>query len=128
MNIEGHIGSFLSRIINSESSVYKNLQIAYRNILSIKKTQKLKKLSFHVRLTEHCNLNCAGCSAFSPVADEKFYDVDVFRNDCERIAALTNGEIGQIVLAGGEPLLHPRITDFFDISRSFFGKYMGGGG
>jgi MoaA/NifB/PqqE/SkfB family radical SAM enzyme len=88
----------------------------------------LKGLSFIIRLTEHCNLNCAGCSAFSPLADEKFYDVEVFRNDCERLASLTGGKINQIIFAGGEPLLHPRITDFFDIARVYFSKTFRGGG
>jgi MoaA/NifB/PqqE/SkfB family radical SAM enzyme len=90
--------------------------------------QKLKLLKFGILLTDHCNLNCAGCGNYSPLAPEKFYDIDTFRNECKRIFDLTGGKIASLGFSGGEPLLHPRITDFFDIARSFFAYDMGGGG
>jgi hypothetical protein len=60
---------------------------------------------------DHCNLNCKGCTAFSPVAEEKFMDVNMFERDCERLAELTGGKIELIDLLGGEPLLHPKINE-----------------
>jgi MoaA/NifB/PqqE/SkfB family radical SAM enzyme len=85
-----------------------------------------------VNITEHCNLNCAGCNQFSPLADKKYYALEIFKQDAERIFELTNGAISEITFLGGEPLLHPQITDFFDVSRQFYDKTArgdrGGGG
>jgi sulfatase maturation enzyme AslB (radical SAM superfamily) len=127
-NIEMTIGSIIRKAIRPQSKAYKDLQLLYRYLLSIKRAQKLKTFRFGVMLADHCNLNCAGCGAYSPVAKERFYDVDAFRNDCERIANLTGGKIASMGFAGGEPLLHPGITDCFDIARSFFARGGGGGG
>ncbi|MDR1362728.1 MAG: 4Fe-4S cluster-binding domain-containing protein [Spirochaetaceae bacterium] len=125
-NVEMSIGSIIRKLIKPQSRAYKNLQVLYRYFLSVKRTQKLKTLKFGVMLAEHCNLNCAGCGTYSPLAKEKFYDVAAFRNDCKRLSDLTGVKIDNISFAGGEPLLHPQITDFFDIARSLI--FAGGGG
>jgi MoaA/NifB/PqqE/SkfB family radical SAM enzyme len=126
-NIEMSMGTVLRKALHPQSAAYKRLQILYRYLLSTKRTRKLKHLKFGVGLAEHCNLNCAGCGNYSPLAKEKFYDIDVFRNDCRRISELTGRKIDSIGFAGGEPLLHPQITDFFDTARSLFDTGGGGG-
>jgi uncharacterized radical SAM superfamily Fe-S cluster-containing enzyme len=129
-NLEMFIGSILRKALNPNGGAYRNLQVLYRYILSAKRTKKLKMLKFGVPLADHCNLNCAGCGNYSPLAPERFYDIDSFREDCKRISALTGGKIACMGFSGGEPLLHPRITEFFDIARHYFVKheYAGGGG
>jgi hypothetical protein len=84
------------------------------------KTRTKKALKFEIHLAEHCNLNCASCNHFSPLAGEEYLDVDSYRNDCARIAELTNGHIEMIRLMGGEPLLHPQLIEIMKISRQFF--------
>jgi MoaA/NifB/PqqE/SkfB family radical SAM enzyme len=79
-----------------------------------------KQLGFEVPLADHCNLNCAHCSYFAPLAGEKFLDTAVFEKDIEHIAGLTGGRVRYLRLLGGEPLLHPRLIDFFNISRKYF--------
>jgi uncharacterized radical SAM superfamily Fe-S cluster-containing enzyme len=129
-NLEISISSIIRKVISPQSRAYKNLQILYRYILSVKRMQKLKMLKIGVPLVEHCNLNCAGCGSYSPLAPEKFYDIDAFREDCRRISDLTGGKIDRMGFAGGEPLLHPQITEFFETARRFFVKHdaMNGGG
>jgi organic radical activating enzyme len=74
-----------------------------------------------VALCYHCNLNCAGCNVFSPLASEPmFADVDVFENDVKRLSCLFGGKLGNINLFGGEPLLHPEITKFIRVARKHF--------
>jgi molybdenum cofactor biosynthesis enzyme MoaA len=124
-NFEMTIGPIIRKVIKPQCGVYKNLQVLYRSFLALIKTRKLKMLKFGVMLADHCNLNCADCGAYSPLAEERFYDIDVFRNECERIAYLTDGKIDTLVFAGGEPLLHPWITEFFDTARSFFVRHGG---
>lgn len=79
-----------------------------------------EKISFEVHITEHCNLNCKGCYHFSPLAKDEFLSEDEFEKDIKRLAELSNGEADRITLLGGEPLLHPNICEFIEISRSYF--------
>ena len=79
-----------------------------------------KRFNFEVQLADHCNLNCAGCSHFSPIADEHFLDVDTYRKDCERLSELAGKYVRKISLMGGEPLLHKNIVDIMEITRSNF--------
>lgn len=111
-------------------AVHKQLRLLNRYIASFRQLKKRQRLVFGVFLTDHCNLNCACCSALSPVADKAFYPVEVFKNDCLRLFQLGGDKISEITLAGGEPLLHSQITGFFDAARECFDKYglNGGGG
>lgn len=77
---------------------------------------------FEFHLVEHCNLKCAGCTHFSPLAEESFLDIKEFERDINRISELTGGNTRFINLLGGEPLLHPEINAFLDISRKAFPK------
>jgi MoaA/NifB/PqqE/SkfB family radical SAM enzyme len=76
-----------------------------------------------VHLTNHCNLNCAYCCHFSPIAEEYFMPIEQFKSDFERLAILSGGNIRRIRLMGGEPLLHPDIKGFIKIARKNFPKY-----
>jgi MoaA/NifB/PqqE/SkfB family radical SAM enzyme len=81
---------------------------------------KMKKLiNFAVDVTAHCNLDCKGCSHFSPVAEDEYLDIAVFERDCKNLSRLTK-KVWQIALVGGEPLLHPRLPEFFDVARKYF--------
>lgn len=84
-----------------------------------RKTPKVM-LDYEVQLVEHCNLNCKYCSHFCPVAKEGFLDVNEYERDCKRLSELFNKEVNFIRLMGGEPLLHPDIAKFCDITRKYF--------
>lgn len=77
-------------------------------------------LQFEMHLVEHCNLNCQMCTHFSPLACPKYTSIDVFSKDMSRIHKLFNDDISYIMLLGGEPLLHPMITDFIKVARKKF--------
>ena len=74
-------------------------------------------------IVDHCNLNCRGCGHASNIVPKGFLDVEVFKRDFERLAELYSN-IGKIRVLGGEPLLHPRLTDFLRIARRTFPKSM----
>ena len=86
----------------------------------------LKRISnsfqFEVQLADHCNLNCVGCSHFSPIADDNFLNIDSYRKDCERLSELAKNHVYEIHLLGGEPLLHKDIVDIIEITRKNFKK------
>lgn len=83
-------------------------------------TQPQELLRYEVHLTEHCNLNCKSCFHFSSIAEEEFLDVTEYEKDCKRLSELFGGVASDILLMGGEPLLHPDIEKFMEITRTHF--------
>lgn len=79
----------------------------------------IQHLDYH--LTNHCNLNCRGCSTFSPIAKEWFAAPEEFKKEIEALReALDGASPVNIHLLGGEPLLHPQIESFAFIARDAF--------
>jgi organic radical activating enzyme len=78
-----------------------------------------KLLRFETDITSHCNLNCAGCNHFSPLAGEQYVETNSFEKDFARLSELTNRKIENVDLMGGEPLLHPRLTELLEIARKY---------
>jgi organic radical activating enzyme len=81
--------------------------------------EKRKIWYVETHLVEHCNINCNYCDHFSSIAAEEFADINVFARDLRRIKELSSG-MERLRLLGGEPLLHPRLPDFFDVAREIF--------
>lgn len=77
----------------------------------------LERIEMHV--TDHCNLNCKGCSHFSSVSPDRFADVAEVERDFVRLAELF-ARIHVIRLMGGEPLLHPRLAEIIRAVRRSF--------
>lgn len=85
----------------------------------LKQNPRLHRLVVH--LTDHCNLNCRGCTHFSNIAKPHFADVGEFEREFARLEQIFSG-ITEIYLLGGEPLLHPRVVEFLEIARTHFPK------
>lgn len=79
--------------------------------------QLKSSLDFEVNIADHCNLNCQSCNHFSPLAKETFLNLDIMKSDLQRIYNLYGKSIGNVMLLGGEPLLHPQINDVLKIAR-----------
>lgn len=86
------------------------------------KVKPYEKETFHleISLAQHCNLNCQMCDHFSPVAKPRFYDLEAFRMDVERLGNLFEHKIGSIQLLGGEPLLNRNIIQYMKCVRKQF--------
>lgn len=78
----------------------------------------IRYLETHI--VDHCNLNCRGCSHFSPLAPNVFKDYNEYVKEIERLAHITHNNITTIRIMGGEPLLHPQVYDFCKITRDHF--------
>ena len=77
----------------------------------------LHYVEFH--LTDHCNMNCGGCTHFAPMADRWFADIGRVTTDFARLKVLFRN-IRHIRVMGGEPLLHPDCTSFLRVVRDAF--------
>jgi organic radical activating enzyme len=82
--------------------------------------KRIRYIEFH--LAEHCNLNCAGCDHFSPLAKPEYPDIVDVEKDLSRIAVLTKSKIIEIKFLGGEPLLNKDIGSFLALGRRYFPK------
>lgn len=77
------------------------------------------QFKFQTHIVEHCNLKCRGCYHFSSLAKEEYLSINEYEKDIEQLAKLFYGNIEEVFLLGGEPLLHPQITEFFSVTRKF---------
>lgn len=77
-------------------------------------------LFFDIEVTDHCNLNCKGCGSFAPLAEPWYVDVENLEKDLRILSSLSKGEMHRINILGGEPLLHPNITEIIEITRQYF--------
>ncbi len=75
---------------------------------------RVEALEFHV--AEHCNLRCAHCCNMSPFVDERFLDLCEVQALATRMASTFEVDVFKIM--GGEPLLHPQITEVLRILRA----------
>lgn len=77
----------------------------------------ITSLEYHV--ADHCNLNCAGCSHFSPLAKSWLVDPEDFEKEWKEVADC-GLEIARIRILGGEPLLHPELGYMLKCVRCLF--------
>ena len=78
-------------------------------------------LEFEMHVCDYCNLNCIGCTHFSPLVkpgEDKFIDLDRFQKDIERINFLFGERFKSIHFMGGEPLLNPDLAKIIKITRN----------
>ena len=79
----------------------------------------LSQVEFH--LVDHCNLNCACCNHFTPVTPEYFFSIEDIVSDFKKLKKIFDN-IGKIFILGGEPLLHPDLTELFEPLRKIYPK------
>lgn len=110
--------------IEVEEMLQKNIAGAKKDIMHIIEKNLKRNMIVHLdyHLVEHCNLNCVGCSVFSPIATPCFVNLKSFEYDMRNLYRLVGDAIGQIHLLGGEPLLHPEVGEFAKLCRSIFTK------
>lgn len=95
------------------SSVLNKIKLLFRK----KMQSKLPYLELHI--LDHCNLNCAGCDHYCPlVTEEKFIDIEEFTEDIKELSKKIDFKI--IRLMGGEPLLHPHVNKFIEVTRKYY--------
>lgn len=109
-------------IYSTDSRFTKNERTFY-NLMKIKKNNYVKHMELDVPInffiTDHCNLNCKSCCVFSPLAEKSFMSLNVFERDIKQLAKLSDSNVKEIYILGGEPLLHPQCIDFCIVARKY---------
>lgn len=75
--------------------------------------------NLEIHLADHCNLNCAGCSHYSPLAEPTFCDVAELKESLSKLSAYAKA-FRTIRLLGGEPLLNPKVSEIVGMIREYF--------
>lgn len=70
-----------------------------------------------IQIVEHCNLNCASCTHFSPLANESFIEKEALVQQLKQANKIFNGHCKSLKIMGGEPLLHPQIDKLICLAR-----------
>jgi hypothetical protein len=108
------------KLIPEDTGLFRSLFILGLKINSVQRHKRRTSMKIDIPVTEHCNLSCTCCTAFGPLAKESFLDIDSYTKDMRKLAELTRHQLDDVTLTGGEPLLHPRITEILDRAREFF--------
>lgn len=76
-------------------------------------------LEYH--LVDSCNLKCAGCSHYSSLLDNKTYPtLEEIIEDMNLLKEKVGDNLRWLRLLGGEPLIHPQITECLIKIRELF--------
>lgn len=67
-------------------------------------------------VVRHCNLSCRGCNHFAPRGRSRFVDPDELARDLGLAARYVRAR--DLRISGGEPLLHPRLTEVVEAARA----------
>lgn len=62
-------------------------------------------------VTDHCNLNCRGCTHYSPLADEEFVDSELLERSIRHLGHTCGMQTDSVYIIGGEPLLYPGLRN-----------------
>lgn len=72
-------------------------------------------------ITDRCNLSCASCSHFAPLAnDSTLIPIDDIEASLTLLSEKCQSSVGEIFILGGEPLLHPELSKIIDITRRLY--------
>lgn len=82
--------------------------------------QRKQPLRLEFVLTDYCNLNCVGCTHYSPLAPKEFEPVDRLEREAAHLGRVCGGKIKKVFLIGGETLLYPEINAGMEILRRHF--------
>jgi MoaA/NifB/PqqE/SkfB family radical SAM enzyme len=108
------------KIIPENSPLFKQISLVGLRLNAKKHHAPLRSMVMGVYAVQHCNLNCKCCTAFSPIADKSFLNIESYKQDMAKLAELTGHRLSCFYVTGGEPLLHPQITEIFSAARKYF--------
>lgn len=92
-----------------------------RQALKTIKVKRQAPLHIEFNVTDFCNLNCKGCSHYSPVAEEEYEGLDSLERSMHLISGAKDAEkIESVYLIGGETLLYPSLKEAIMLARKYF--------
>lgn len=113
----GNLRRFADAIIPKR--FYKTIYFYALKFQAKARNKRKEKLCFQIDIVNGCNLNCAMCGVFAPLRNKELTVIETYEKDVRRIGELSDGNIESLTFQGGEPLMHPQITEFFEVTRKY---------
>ena len=76
-------------------------------------------VDLEIHIVDHCNLNCAGCNHFCPLAEPYYITPEYLKEQLEMVKEKIPS-IKWLMLLGGEPTIHPQLLELCQIARKIF--------
>lgn len=88
----------------------------------IRQWQVLRKMPLRLEfvVTDYCNLNCKGCTHYSPLATKEFESLDRLDASMSHLGKVCRGDVDSVYLIGGETLLYPQLVEAMVAMRRHF--------
>lgn len=83
---------------------------------------RVNKFFLEIHAAEHCNLCCAGCTHFSPLAKEEFCDIELTASAISKLMKIAGECCRAVHIMGGEPLLNPDLLKLIERVRQVAGE------
>lgn len=71
-------------------------------------------------VTDYCNLNCRGCTHYSPLAPKEFEPLERLAMSARHLGDVCGTAVDAVYLIGGETLLYPQLVPAMGILREAF--------
>ncbi|MDE6346312.1 MAG: radical SAM protein [Muribaculaceae bacterium] len=91
-----------------------------RNFIATVRAHHSMPLRLEFVVSDYCNLNCKGCTHYSPLAPDEFESIATLERSAAHLGATVGHDIGDVYIIGGEPLLYPHLTDAMEMMRRHF--------
>ena len=89
------------------------------NLLYLLNKSKMYIPYLETNIIDGCNLNCKGCTHFSPLfRRDEIYPLETFRSDVCKLSQIL--DVQRFRLLGGEPLLLKNLDEYIYIARKYF--------
>ena len=98
----------------------KNIFRKISNFVSTVRAHRAEPLRLEFILSDYCNLNCKGCTHYSPLAPRVFEPIEQLERTAAHLGAAVGKGLGSVYLIGGETLLYPHLPEAMDILRKHF--------
>lgn len=102
-------GFALSKFTNNNHSIENNSQLLKRKFNEI-----------YIEATSHCNLNCKGCDAYSPLSKKEFVTYNDLVRDFTKLKEIYNDKYLEMLFMGGEPLLNPELSKMIEFLSELY--------
>lgn len=104
-------------------SYFCNMKNPFRPIINLYRSWRAHRampLRLEFVVTDHCNLNCKGCTHYSPLAPDEPEDFDTLCRSIGTLSRVCGDKVKTLYLIGGETLLYHRLNDAMTALRQGF--------
>lgn len=93
-----------------------------QNFASTLKRHRSAPLLLEFVVSDYCNLNCKGCTHYSPLAPKEFESLEQLERNAAHLGRISSGgkDLDSVYIIGGEPLLYPGLPQAMNILRQYF--------